>query len=489
VGRTTGTSQGPADGRVVLRPSRSGEDRTVRVVGVEIVGGGRRPERRVIEVTGVSTDSRTLLPGELFFALPGRRVDGHDFVAQALQKGAAAAGVSRDVAVPHPLRERLLVVSDTLRALGDSARDFRRRWGGMVIAITGSNGKTTTREMVHHILSAEIPCRQSPRSYNTDVGVPLTLFRLEPTDKAAVVEMGTNAPGEIRYLAGIAEPNLAIVTNIAESHLEGLGSARGVARAKAELLEGLGRSGAAFLNADDGWFEFLARRCRGRVISFGVKNPRAMFRGRDLRPGPQGYSFAVPGGVRVALNVPGRHNVMNALAALALAHHLGLDLAAAAERMGRFRTPEMRYEVRHINGVTTISDCYNSNPGSMRAALETFSETPVAGRRVAVLGDMLDLGPESERLHRRLGEELARWRLDAVWVVGRYAGQVADAARKCGLSTPVFQARDVASAARQVREFLRPGDAVLVKGSRGMRMERLVEGLCMSDRRPRGAGG
>ncbi len=454
-----------------------GGNTNLRVVGVEIVGvTERRPERRLMKVRGVSTDSRALLPGELFFALPGRRVDGHDFAAEALRKGAAAVVVSRDVAIPHRLRERLILVPDTLRALGDSAREYRRTWGGMVIAVTGSNGKTTTREMTHHILSAEIPCRQSPRSFNTDVGVPLTLFLLDPRDKAGIVEMGANAPGEIAALAAIAEPNVGMITNIAETHLEGLGSVEGVARAKGELLRALGRSGVAFLNADDDWFDRLVAGYDGRVISFGL-SPRAMFRGRELRPDRQGYAFTVAGQVRVRLRVPGRHNVFNALAALALAHHLGLDLAAAAERLGEFRLPEMRYQVEHVNGITVVSDCYNANPGSMRAALQTFRETSAAGRRLAILGDMLELGQESERLHRSLGTEVARSGVDALWAVGRYAEHVIEAAKRSGLRAPVFQADDVASAAPQVLDFLKPGDTVLVKGSRGMHMEKLLEGL------------
>ena len=447
----------------------------MRLLGVEIVGGlGRRPERRRINTTGVSTDSRILRPGEIFFALPGARCDGHDFAADVLKKGAAAVVVSRDVTVPAGARDRVVRVPDTLRALGESARAFRREWGGQVIAVTGSNGKTTTREMIHHILSETMSCKQSPKNFNTDVGLPLTLFRAESEDRVMVVEMGTNAPGEIAALAAIAEPNVAVITNVGRSHLEGLGSIEGVAHAKAELLDELKPGGVAFLNADDPWFQFLSRRWRGRTVAYGFSGG-ASFRAGHLRRLKQGQSFTIGGNVRVRLRIPGRHNVWNALAALAVAEHFGLDLAAAALTLNAFQPPAMRYEVRPIRGVTVVSDCYNANPDSMRAALETFGCTSAQGRRVAVLGDMLELGPESERLHDGIGAQAARAGLDALWAVGGYARCVADAAEKGGLAGPVVHAPRLEDVTPQILEYLRPGDVLLVKGSRSMRMERLVE--------------
>ena len=449
----------------------------MRLLGVEIVGGlGRRPERRRINTTGVSTDSRIFRPGEIFFALPGARCDGHDFVADVLKKGAAAVVVSRGVTVPAGARDRVVRVPDTLLALGESARAFRREWGGQVIAVTGSNGKTTTREMIHHILSEKMGYKQSPKNFNTDVGLPLTLFRAEPEDRVMVVEMGTNAPGEIAALAAIAEPNVAVITNVGRSHLDGLGSVEGVAHAKAELLDGLKPDGVAFLNADDPWFQFLSRRWEGRTVAYGFSGG-ASFRARRLRRLKQGQSFTIGRDMRVRLRIPGRHNVWNALAALAVAEHFGLDLAAAVARLNEFQPPAMRYEVRHIRGVTVVSDCYNANPDSMRAALETFGCTPPrgGGRRVAVLGDMLELGPESERLHDGIGAQAARAGLDALWAVGGYARCVADAAEKGGVAGPVVHAPSLEDVTPQILEYLRSGDVLLVKGSRSMRMERLVE--------------
>jgi UDP-N-acetylmuramoyl-tripeptide--D-alanyl-D-alanine ligase len=408
--------------------------------------------------------------------LPGARVDGHDFVPALLEKGAAAAVVSRDVAVPERFRDRLVRVPDTLRALGASAHAFRKEWDGLVIGVTGSNGKTTTREMIHHILSRYMPCKRSPKSFNTNVGVPLTIFQIDPEDRALVAEMGANAPGEIAELAAIAEPDVGVITCVGESHLEGFGSLDGVAAGKSELIAGLPRHGAAVLNADDPKFAYLASRASCRVLSFGFSR-KADFRGRELASASDSSEFRIRGGRRVRLSAPGRHNAMNALAALAVAEHLGLDLAGAAEALSEFHLPEMRYQRELIGGVHVIFDGYNANPGSMHAALETFRGAAFDGRKAAVLGDMMELGDESERLHGVLGEEAASAGLDALWAVGHYGASLARAARDKGMHGLVECFADLDGAAGRVREFLRPGDALLVKGSRGMRLERLMDAL------------
>ena len=449
----------------------------MRVLGVEIVGAiGRRPERRIWNVTGVSADSRTLLPGEMFFALRGERCDGHDYVADALGRGAAAAVVERDVAVPGKVRDCVVRVPDVLKALGDSARAFRRAWGGKIVAVTGSNGKTTTREMIHHILSQEMACKRSPKNYNTNVGLPLTLFQAEPRERVLVVEMGTNAPNEIAEMARIAEPDVGVITNIGHSHLEGLGSREGVALAKAELIEGLNPGGAAFLNADDDWFEMLSGRSNAPVISYGL-GEKADLRGSAVQRRRGGLAFTAGGSARVKLSVPGRHNVHNALAAMAVARYFGVPLDVSATRLADVRLPALRYEVRRIQGVTVVSDCYNANPDSMRAALETFRGQKTEGRRIAVLGDMMELGAESERLHEVVGEAAARARLDGLWAVGDYARHVAQAAERSGLSGRTFCAPRLEDIETDLLRELQRGDALLIKGSRGARMERLVEKL------------
>jgi len=427
-------------------------------------------------MTGVSTDSRTAGRGAVFFALKGARCDGHDFVDDVLARGAAAAVVSREVSVPPEHRDRLIFVDDTLRALGDSAREHRRTWGGTVVGITGSNGKTTTREMVHHVLQGSVPCKRSPKSFNTEVGVPLTIFQAEPDDRALIVEMGTNAPGEIASLAAIAEPDMGIITNIGESHLEGLGSVEGVARAKAELFQALPPYGAAFLIADSPWTEFLRPFAPCEVITYGI-GEGSDFRGASVECADEGHMFIAPGGVRVTLNVPGLHNVRNALAALAVAKELGVPVEVAAARLASFRLPDLRFHRETINGVLVVSDCYNANPDSMRAALDTFGRLRVSGRRAAVLGDMLELGRESVRLHRSLGQSIARSNLDALWTVGEFADCTADSAVEHGFRGTVRFAAALDEVMDETRDYLKPGDAVLVKGSRGMKLERFAERL------------
>jgi UDP-N-acetylmuramoyl-tripeptide--D-alanyl-D-alanine ligase len=412
----------------------------------------------------------------LFFALPGARVDGHDFVPEVLGRGAAAAVVSRDVVVPEGLQDRLVRVPDTLRALGASGRAFRREWDGLVIAVTGSNGKTTTREMIHHILSKYMPCKRSPKSFNTNVGVPLTIFQVRPEDRALVTEMGANASGEIAELAAIAEPDIGVITCIGESHLEGFGSLDGVAMGKSELIAALPHHGVAVLNADDPKFPFLKSRSACRVLSFGF-NRKADFRARRLASAADSCEFVIRGDLRVKLSAPGRHNAMNALAALAVADHLGLDLAGAAEALSDFRLPEMRYQMQLIGGVHVIFDGYNANPGSMHAALETFRGAAATGRKAAVLGDMLELGAESERLHGVVGEEAASTGLDALWAVGHFASSLAQAAKNKGMRGLVECFEDLDAVCGRVREFVRPGDTLLVKGSRGMKLERVMDAL------------
>lgn len=449
----------------------------MRTVGVEIVGAiGGRPERRVA-ATGVSVDSRAVKAGEIFFALPGARVDGHDFVPEVLEKGIAAAVVSREVAVPEKFQDKLIRVPDTLKALGASGHAYRERWNGLVIGITGSNGKTTTREMTHHILSKFISCKRSPKSFNTDVGVPLTIFTVDPDDLALVAEMGANAPGEIAELAKIAQPDIGVITCIGESHLEGFGSLDGVAAGKAELVQSLPRHGLAILNADDPKFDFLASRSACRVLSFGFSE-RAEFRGTDFVSNSDSCEFNLRGGIKVRVPAPGRHNAMNALAAMAVANHLGMDMVRAAESLSDFRLPEMRYQEELIGGVHVIFDGYNANPSSMHAALATFRGSAATGRKAAVLGDMLELGAESERLHCAIGEEAAASGLDALWAVGRFSCSLAGAARNKGMNVAeCFE--DMEAACARVRNFLRPGDALLVKGSRGMKLERVVDALRM----------
>ena len=447
---------------------------------VEIVKAlGLRTERRCWRARGISTDSRRIEEGELFVALSGERYDGHDFVRDAFGRGAVAAVVSRQVRLPEATADRpLLEVPDTREALGRLAAWYRRRWAGTVVAVTGSNGKTTTREMIHAALAGTMRVKRSPESFNNAVGVPLTIFQVSTDDQVLVVEMGTSAPGEIALLTDMAQPNVAVITNVAETHLAGLGDVAGVAKEKANVLGALGQTGTAVLNADDAWFGWLAAHHTGPVVTFG-RCAKAMVCATNVRRAPPGFRFHATDGVEVTLRVPGEHNVANALAALAVAQALGADAASAAEGLGRFRLPPMRFTMHRSAGVLVINDAYNANLRSMQAAIRELNALHVAGRKIMVCGDMLELGPDSGRLHRMLGESIAQSRVDLLLAVGERAADVAEAAKADRRTRrEVYHLPSVEQAAERIVGVVREGDAVLVKGSRGMRLERVVEALC-----------
>ena len=429
----------------------------------------------MLTVKGVSSDSRAIEPDDLFIAVRGDRLDGHDFVASAFARGATAAIVSRTLSPPPEFRDRQLYkVPDTVEAYGRLARYYRRRWGGKVIAVTGSNGKTTTREMLAHLLSARHALVQSLKNFNNHIGVPQTLFQAHREHALAVVEMGTSSPGEIAYLARVAEPDYAVITNVGESHLEKLVSLQGVARAKGELLDAMDGRGVAFLNADDPWHAALAGRRRGKTVTFG-RSPPADVRCVHEEAWQGGSRFRLATGQEFVLPVPGRHNVSNALASLAVCHELGC-LDRAAERLATFDPPEMRFNVERVRDVTLIADCYNANPLSMAAALEAMDAMPCGGRRVMVCGDMLEMGRHVEETHRGLGRRVGASRIDCLFTVGASSRWVAEAAKESrDLTWDHFERAE--DAAAPVAAWLRPDDLVLVKGSRALRLEGVLQAV------------
>jgi len=445
---------------------------------VEIVGAiGRRPERKAWKAKGVSTDSRTIRHGELFFALKGPRFDGHNFVADAFREGAVAAIVSRPVELPADLAGRpLLQVPDVQRALGDLARFYRRKWGGVVVAITGSNGKTTTKEMLHRILSSRMRVKRSPLSFNNSIGVPATLFQAEAEDIAVVVEMGSNSPGEIDYIASIAEPEIGILTNVTETHLEGLKSVEGVAREKASLLRRLQGPKLAVLNADDCWTSALCHTHEGRSMTFGTSF-RADIRANEIFVGQQGTHFKTDKH-QFNLSVLGIHNVYNLLAALCVARFMGVDFKTAERAMRQFALPPMRFDARQIAGVTLVNDAYNANVASMCAALRTLSQMGCGGRRLFVCGDMLELGDQTEVLHRVVGQTAAAVGVDRMWCVGDSSRFICEAAAtRAGRDDWVMHCNSAEEASHLVADFCKEGDVVLFKGSRRMRMEHVVDNV------------
>jgi UDP-N-acetylmuramoyl-tripeptide--D-alanyl-D-alanine ligase len=376
----------------------------------------------------------------------------------------------------------VIVVPDSLRALGDLAAYHRRRMPARVIGITGSNGKTTTKEMTAAIAAERWRVLRSEGNLNNLVGLPLTLLGLEPGDEVAVVEMGMSHAGEIRRLAAIAAPQVGVVTNVGPVHLEGVGDLAGVAAAKGEILEGIAPGGTAVLNADDPATPAMAARWSGRLLSFGL-GATADVRAEGIETAPHGTDFTLVladgGRARVRLPWIGEHNVRNALAAAAAARCLGADGAQIRAGLEKARPAAMRFEIGTIPpGVTVVNDAYNANPASMRAALAALSRLPGAGRRALVLGDMLELGAAAPAEHRELGRAAAAAAPALLLAVGAFAAEVAGGARAAGLSpSAIATAPDAEAAAALLAAWLRPGDLLLLKGSRGVRLERVLERL------------
>jgi UDP-N-acetylmuramoyl-tripeptide--D-alanyl-D-alanine ligase len=431
---------------------------------------------------GVSTDTRTLAPGELFVALAGPSFDGHDFVAAALAAGAGGAVVREGFADPALERACLFRVADPRRALGDLAAAWRREHSALVAAVTGSNGKTTTKEMLAAILGRRHRVLKNAGNLNNDIGLPLTLLGLEAGHTACVLEMGMNAAGEIARLTEIAAPEAGVVTNVGPAHLGRLGSLEAVARAKTELFRGLGPAAAAVVNLDDPLLAPWAEKLDCRVVTFGSA-PAAQVRvsGISGLGSRTAFTLALPGAepVRVRLAAAGRHNALNAAAAAATAWALGQGPEEAAAGLEEFRPVKGRLGVaRSFWGWTVLDDTYNANPASLAAGLGALDDLAAGRRRVLILGDMRELGPEAESLHRRAGRLAAESGCALVLAVGRRAPAVAAGAREAGLGPEAALAFEAwEELVWRARELLGEEDVVLVKGSRSARMERVAAAL------------
>jgi UDP-N-acetylmuramoyl-tripeptide--D-alanyl-D-alanine ligase len=424
-------------------------------------------------VTGWSVDSRTLQPGDLFFALRGPLHDGHAYVAAAFEKGAVAAVVEE----PSEVRGAVLHVGDTLRALQELAAWARREWRGQVVAVTGSAGKTTTKDLIAEMLSTEIATAKTQGNLNNHVGLPLSLLRLEETAHAAVLEIGMNHAGEIRNLAAMARPGVGVVTNVGYAHIENFDSIAGIAAAKRELVEALGEGGTAVLNADDVRVAGFAASHNGRTVLYG-QSPAAQVRAEDVEysraDGTPGVRFRV-GPVQFETALTGRHSVSNLLAAIAVAGVYGIVPERLRQRVQQLTPGKMRGERLESHGVVIYNDCYNSNPDAVRAMLEVLRDTP-ARRRIAVLGEMLELGRWAEPLHLDVGNYAVMCGLDVLVGIRGAACHMVDAVKRAGLTTAAaFFFDDPQEAGRRLRTLAQPGDAILFKGSRGVHVERALE--------------
>jgi UDP-N-acetylmuramoyl-tripeptide--D-alanyl-D-alanine ligase len=428
--------------------------------------------------TGVSIDSRTCRPGDAFFAIRGAHQDGHAFVDHARMRGAVCAVTAR---IPPGLGAEaefsVVLVDDTTAALQRLGAAHRRRFGIPVVAITGSNGKTTTKELTATVLSARRRVLKPAGSYNNQWGVPLTLLALEPEHEAAVLELGMNAFGEIAALAQLCLPTIGVVTSIAPAHLEGVGSIEGVQKAKGELVEAIPPDGLVVLNADDPLVLALAARARGPVMTYGQAD-RADVRLGDVALADGGLAFrlvAGPATADVRLPLAGRHNAWHAAAAAAVGLGLGVPLDEAAAAFALAAPVKGRLVWREAGGVRILDDTYNANPASVRAALDTLREAP-GGRRWVILGDMLELGAQSEAAHREVGTWVAALPVAGLMAVGPGMRLAAETARSAGCPEVATFASPEGAVAHALARVAR-GDRVLVKGSRGMRMERAVAAL------------
>ncbi|HVU28228.1 MAG TPA: UDP-N-acetylmuramoyl-tripeptide--D-alanyl-D-alanine ligase [Verrucomicrobiae bacterium] len=431
-------------------------------------------------VQSVCTDSRQAKSGDLFFAIKGEKFDGHDFLNDVAAKGVGTIVVEKGK-IPAQLPEcAVLIVDDVRCALGEFATEYRKQFDLPVICVGGSNGKTTTKELIASVLRQKFSTLWSEASFNNDIGVPLILLRLEKSHQAAVLEVGTNHPGELAPLVKMVQPKFGVITNIGREHLEFFGDVAGVAREEGWLAELLPTDGKLFLNGDNDWTEKIAARTKAKMIRVGLGKEND-WRAEKIRLDKNGATFRVAtakeefcGEYRV--NLLGRHQVVNALFAMTVSEELGLGRAEIQRGLAECQPPKMRLQFWEANGVRVLDDAYNANADSTIAALETLCDLPLQGRRVAVLGDMEELGAHSESAHAEIGRRAAELKIGQLFTVGKMANVIAKAARDAGL-TRVIEFENVEAAVKAIKNFVKMGDVVLLKASRASRLERIAETL------------
>ncbi|MCX7919103.1 MAG: UDP-N-acetylmuramoyl-tripeptide--D-alanyl-D-alanine ligase [bacterium] len=434
-----------------------------------------------LPVTNISTDTRTLTIGDLFVPIKGEHFDGHNFLEEAIRKGAAGILIAEGNPLPHIQWQNHFViqVKDTKRALGDLAKHYRAQFDIPVIAITGSNGKTTVKEMVAQILNQRFSVLKNEGNLNNEIGLPLTLFQLGTKHRVAVIELGMSALGEIKRLAEISQPSIGVVTNVAEAHLEFFKSVDEIAMAKSELVTSLNENHTAVLNIDDERVARFKELTKAKILTFGIQN-RADFRATEIRfnqekmriefqlLSPQGYH-------QVCMPILGQHNVYNALASTAAVWSLMPDIELIAAGLATIKPAKMRMELIELNGIIIINDAYNANPKSMHSALETIANLKVTGRKIAVLGTMRELGQIEVSAHQQVGIKVANLNLDYLITVGELARQIADGAKQAGMAPErIFELDSNQQAVEVLSGLIHSGDLVLVKASRKLKFEEIV---------------
>ena len=441
----------------------------------QLAGGSISSGDQTVVVNKVSTDSRTLKSSELFVALRGENFDGHNFVESAAQIGAAGAIVESTWNGEIPKNFALIRAKDTLQAYQDLAANYRKSLTLKVVAITGSNGKTSTKDFTAAVLAHRFRVTKTEGNFNNHVGLPRTILEATSADEIGVWEIGMNHPGEIATLAKVAAPDVAIITNIGVAHIEFMGSREKIAEEKAALAEAVGADGAIILNADDLFTKTIASRARRKVILAGTNS--GSIQAAEITQSGTGADFTILEGAhrcRAQLSVPGLHMVQNALLAVAAGRAFGLSLEECAAELAAAPLTRARSQIKDIGGVQFLDDSYNANPDSMKAALRTLVELDADGKRIAVLGEMRELGDQSERGHREVGETAAVLKIDQLIAIGDIAAAIADAAGQAGLRKTTI-VKSTSEAAEVLGEIAAPGDLVLIKGSRAARTEEVIE--------------
>lgn len=432
------------------------------------------PIEHVLKNPGnISIDTRTMKKGDIFLAIKGDRFDGHCFVKEAFKKGAKLAIVSKTPQLPAVYKSRLIRVKNTVKTLGNIARLHRIKFNTPVVAITGSNGKTTVKDMVAHVLASRYNVLKNETSKNNLIGLPLTLCKLQKKHGAAVLEMGMNHFGEIRKLSEIAKPAIGVVTNIGPSHLKFLGTLKNVFKAKAELFEYLREEDTVILNVDDAYLR-NPKKVKAKKVYFGIEK-KCFFQAKNLIHVKNKWTFSLGKEKGFELTLLGKHNIYNALVAIAVARQFGIEFPAIKKRLKTFRSAcPMRLESKHVRGVEILDDSYNSNPLSMECAIDTLAGHVTRGKRIVVTGDMLELGKNAKSMHEEVGSLIACGPFDTLITMGRLSRFTKNRARDKGMQS-LYHAASHRGAASLLKKLTRPGDIVLVKGSRGMRMEKVIE--------------